>query len=639
MTPAARLASRFALTPRRSASGVVAALLVAALPVCALLVTATLAGCALEGDEAFGGASEEIAGGMRETGYPSVVFLYNRAVGSACTAAIIAPRVVLTAKHCVRNGSRNSASPASQFEIYVASSARVYTAMYLAAEVRTAPGSWDIEDGSDVAVLILTTPASETPYAYSRERPNRLTGASVTAVGFGELPDGSSGTKYRVTTTVEFVMENFVFVDPSVCSGDSGGPLLDADGVIHGVASFIYSPDGRTSPRCGTAPGAYSALYPYLDFIDLAVTDSGSCIASGAEICDGVDNDCNELVDEGCTPIGSACVSNDTCVGGLCEMTSAGQICTRACDPVTPYLGCPPSLYCSAAAGCDGRCVPGVAGATPYDAECSVDTDCGTLVCKDPGDGRRRCLAPCRGDAGSCVTGEACAAAAGGCGVCVPAAILVSTRGLGEPCTADAECLSGQCLTDTGLLYCTRACSDDAACGAGFRCFADRLCHRAAAEPTGGPCRTDEHCMPPGACAARGSEHWCTVTCATTAECPTGFTCDPVSPTLSVCAPALALSGAPCVMNEDCTSGLCELGSGVCTRFCDADSPCGPGDSCDRIGDGTSGICLPPASATVEDDGGCGCRAAPSGRMGFGAIGASMIVALFAVARRRARRR
>jgi V8-like Glu-specific endopeptidase len=597
-----------------------------------------LSSCALDATaDSFGGIHAPIAGGVRETGYPSVVFLYIT-TGAACTASIIAPRVVLTAKHCVRDGTRNQAGAPSTFQVYVGNSYRDITAMYNVSEVRTAPGSWDIQDGSDIALLMLSSAATQPPIAYSREPANRLNGATVTAIGYGELPDGSSGTKYRVQTTDQGTDGNFMFVDPSVCSGDSGGPLLDSAGLIHGVASFIYSPDGTSSPRCGTAPGAYASIYPYLDLIDQTITDSGTCVPSGTEVCDGRDNDCNGAVDEGCTAIGGACTTSDTCVGGLCDTTIAGQICTQACDPVTPYLGCPPGLYCSGAAGCDGRCVPGAAGTSPYDATCTTDTDCGTLVCVDPGDGRRRCLAPCRGDSGGCLTNEACVAGAGGCGVCVPAAILESTRGLGEPCAAAADCLSANCLTDTGLSYCTRPCSTDPDCAAGYRCLADGLCHRGVAEATGGPCRTDEHCIAPGSCAARGSEHWCTVTCTLDTECPSGFTCQAVSETTRVCAPALALIGEHCTTDEACATGLCERGSGVCTRFCDADSPCGPGDRCVRIGDGTSGICLGPAAA-ARDSSGCGCRTASGSRGQTGALGATFALVLLALSRRRARRR
>jgi V8-like Glu-specific endopeptidase len=636
-----RLLSRGALARGILARGVLAAALLGALggPV------AAATGCAVELDPV-AGAAEAIAGGVRETGYPSVVFLYNLA-GSACTASIIAPRVVLTAKHCVRDGSRNRAAPARNFRVGVGSSARSLTAIYEVSEVRAAPGSWDIEDGSDVAVLILASPARETPLRYSKLRPNALGRGPVKAVGYGQLPDGSSGTKFSVSTAVDGLSGNFIFVQPSVCSGDSGGPALDVEDTIWGVASFIYSPDGRTQPRCGTAPGAYASIHPYLGFIEQAIEDSGTCIPDGAEVCNGEDDDCDGEVDEGCKALGQPCATSDECVGGLCDDTSIGRVCTRPCSPLDPGVSCGPGFYCTRTAGCDGRCVPGVAGAAPIDAACAADTDCASLFCVDPGDGRRRCLAPCQGDAGTCFEGEVCAAPAGACGACVPAAIVAGARGLGEPCATGADCGSGLCRASGGSSYCTRSCATDGECATGFRCL-ENQCHRGLAEAVGGPCLRNEDCVAPGLCAMSGGRSWCTTLCTDDASCPSGFTCVDAGG-VRVCAPALGLVGARCTSNEECTTGLCELGAGVCTRFCSEELPCGAGFVCRRL-DADRGVCVSSAPPAARDDGGCAVsapRAAASStavmaarhpwRTAALALGAAL--ALTGIARRRRRAR
>jgi V8-like Glu-specific endopeptidase len=616
---------------RRAAPGAVA-LSVAV----AAFGAAGAAGCAAE-MEPVAGAAEAIAGGTRELGYPSVVFLYNFA-GSACTASIIAPRVVLTAKHCVRDGSRNRAAPARNFRVGVGSSARALTAIYEVSEVRAAPGSWDIEDGSDVAVLILATPARETPLAYSKLRPSALGAGPVKAVGYGQLPDGSSGTKYSVTTSVDGISGNFIFVRPSVCSGDSGGPALDATDTIWGVASFIYSPDGRTQPQCGTAPGAYASISPYIDFIERAIEDSGTCIPDGAEACNGEDDDCDGEVDEGCKALGQSCSTGDECVGGLCDDTSVGRVCTRPCNPLDPAVSCGPGLYCTRAHACEGRCVPGTAGSAAIEADCAADTDCASLFCVDPGDGRRRCLAPCQGDSGTCFDGEVCAAPPGACGACVPASIVAGARALGEPCATGMECGSGLCRSSAGSSYCTRACATDAECATGFRCL-EGQCHRGLAEGTGGPCLRNEDCSPPGVCATSGGRSWCTVICADDAGCPPGFTCVDAGGA-RVCAPMLGLIGDRCTSNDQCTTGLCELGSGTCTRFCSDDLPCGPGFSCRRL-DADRGVCVSNARPPARDDGGCTVSAAGRGRMASrhpwrsAALVVGFIAALAGVRRRR----
>jgi V8-like Glu-specific endopeptidase len=574
----------------------------------------------------------------------SVVFVYN-VRGAACTGALISPRVVLTAKHCIQ-GTRSGAAPASQFRVYMGDSTSRFTAEFTVAEVRPAPGCWDLcGDASDVAVMILSTPSSVPPIPVSFDSAGSLVGRDATAIGFGQTPSGSSGTKYRTMARVENSSRGLIFVDPSVCSGDSGGPLIGADGRIYGVASFIYSPDGRSEPRCGTAPGAYNGIANYMDLIATAIADGGDCLPTGGpETCNGVDDDCNDLVDETCTPLGSLCTSDDECVGGLCGDTPSGRVCTQPCDPLRPALGCPPGLYCAGMSGCDGLCAPGAAvpEALGYGRDCTRNEECASLLCANPGDGRQRCLTPCRGDAGMCFAGEVCSAGAGACGACVASEIVRGARGLGEPCTVDGECASASCFDDHDVLYCSRTCATDAECGAGFHCRGTD-CARGAREGIGGGCVANEDCADPdgtgplGAiCAERGGVSWCTAFCSGDAACPPGFSCVPAGGAM-VCAPTGgALVGEECLVNPDCLSGLCiDAGHGlVCTRFCDAETRCSAGFECVRTGDGRSAVCVAPVKPPRADSGGC--ATSPSrGGTSIASVALALLVALGALSRRR----
>ncbi|MDQ3037973.1 MAG: trypsin-like serine protease [Myxococcota bacterium] len=594
-------------------------------------IALALAACAPSSPE-LGVREAGIVDGTRDSGHPEVMLLYNRA-GGLCTATLISPRVVLTARHCVTSGSGVVASPSS-VSLYVGSSERSLTAEHRARTIFIIPGSsGNIGDGraEDVALIELTAPASETPRMIALESPRNLLGGEITAVGFGQTPTGSAGTKYIASGAVEGYQGGLIFVDPTVCSGDSGGPAIAADGLIYGVASFIFSPDGRTEPRCGTAPGAYNEIYRHLDWIEGVLEQVGdACIPDeSGEICDGLDNDCNEMVDEGCMPLGSACTDGTTCIGGLCADTVEGMLCTQECDPARPALGCPPGFYCGAQ-GCDGHCVPGSAGAMPIGASCASDTDCASLLCSDPGDGRQRCLPPCRLDEGRCLGGEICLPSGEQCGGCVDDGIVSGLlHGLGEPCGGDVDCRSGMCRDTAGIRECVASCGEGSTCPMGFSCR-DAVCVRARGGSIGSACVDNVDCGM-GICAASGGRRWCTAECTDASMCPAGFACTPVAPGVSVCAPERALVGEGCASGEDCITGLCAtVGSeGTCAQICDPDNACGIGFECRRTSDGSAAVCARP----VVTGGGCAVGRGHGGR-GTAAL-IALVLAIGLVMRRR----
>jgi V8-like Glu-specific endopeptidase len=577
----------------------------------ALIFIAGLAACATEVGEPFAGTSAEIAGGTYEPGYDGVVSVLNSALGGLCTGTLIAPRVVLTAKHCVQESGPVAPADPSAFSVGIGPSALRPTASYRVITVRTTPGSYTESlsglTGIDIAVLTLERAvAGVTPYEIRRDRPSDARGQTVTVVGYGQIPSGAAGTKYRGTTAVTGLAGDVIYSGSAICQGDSGGPMFDSLGRVFGVASF-------GNGACGSGYNGHNTVSfaASLELIDAALAEA-ICRNDGPEVCDGGDNDCNGQIDETCSPLGSLCTASDQCQGTNCAVTSAGQICTQSCDPLRPYAGCPASMYCSAdpAGGCGGFCVAGsgpASGVAKGNGEpCGADTECNSLVCRNPGDGVRRCLEPCRGDAGMCLAGEACAAGAGGCAVCVAEQQLIIPRGLGEGCTADAACASGRCFDDLGVRYCTRDCASDADCPNSFHCRAD-ACVRGERDGTGTTCApaANDDCNEGMVCASEAGRNWCTqLDCATAGnECPSGFDCVPVGGT-TVCRPMVRLLGETCAADAECLSGMCRAGE--CTRTCSVDTPCGVGLECRHATDGTGAYCQRPASPPPDDGGGCG---------------------------------
>jgi len=127
-------------------------------------------------------------------------------------------------------------------------------------------------------------------------------------------------------------------------------------------------------------------------------------------------------------------------------------------------------------------------------AECTTDHDCATGTCATIGT-LQSCQYRCAGDC-DCPSGNACApTATAGVSVCqagtnsCPPSSGHALAQNGATCAHGIDCLSSLCLhPPTGMPYCSRPCSSDCDCNAGFAC-----------SPTEGICVTTTattHCMP-----------------------------------------------------------------------------------------------------------------------------------------------
>jgi hypothetical protein len=372
-----------------------------------------------------------------------------------------------------------------------------------------------------------------------------------------------------------------------------------------------------------------------------------------AEVCDGVDNDCNGKVDEVVDFL-----NDDRNCGGCGLVCMAGTHCQQGkCPPVTGGVdaGVPPDGGVRQDGGVGGP----DAGTGPGSSISACSTGPGTSVCTDVYQDRANC--------GAC--GKACAANeyCGG-GVCMPLAAINCQTGL----TA--------CLDPSGQrLFCTMLANDPRNCGScGTVCPSGNVCTNNLCQSTGtggaggagggaggaggtggaadggagssGTCPANA----PTTCGAAGNQYCVNVSTAPSdcgicgRACTGGLVCNanvcsPPSQTASCggfpscatgctsfaddprncgncgkacaaacdggqCVPFGAASfGATCNVNGECAGGMCmdkaRYGwpQGFCTSVCDPNLPCPGGQTCVGSSDSAGyGTCRQKCAADVD---------------------------------------
>lgn len=331
-----------------------------------------------------------IAGGELDRAHPEVFQALVHWGGgrvSSCTATLIAPNLLLTARHCIAPGDNGNVicgraglgSPVDgESAVFTNDAIPSHSSVfYRGADVRV-PSEGTDTCGYDVALVILASNVSSVVATPAIPRIDRIAepGELYTAIGYGLDADGESNEGRMSRTDLEVrctagacgrefqVVPNEFMGETGVCSGDSGGPALDAEGKVMGVVS-------RGSDPCETP--IYGSVASFRDFIVETAFDAAA--SGGYPAPFWAWSGASEL-DESRAAEGEPCATGDACrPGHVCyyEGNPADAACRAVCEDDRQ---CPDAHLCQP--GFDvrggGLCLPLPEPAPPRESDAPTAT-------------------------------------------------------------------------------------------------------------------------------------------------------------------------------------------------------------------------------------------------------------------------
>jgi MYXO-CTERM domain-containing protein len=319
------------------------------------------------GSEGTQQAGQAIVGGTADTADTFVVGINIGGFGS-CSGSLIAPNLVLTARHCVSQTSNSNGGlclPTDYYNQHVtgdygASQFRVTQAqnMYQSGITTWRVSKvWYIDDAScpsadkacnlcgvDLALLELTknTTGSAFPaatYAIPSFAPPN-TGDQFTCIGYGltsPTNTNSSGKRMVIENQQTISVSGYdINVYASVCEGDSGGPYWDR------ATNKLYGALSRGDTNC--TQGTYTRVDAHMAWLQakakLAAADGGYTAPSWV-------NDPAPAQPAWPNKVGELCTATSQCVDGYCPRYDTTRRCSQPCSSTdSAYPKCPSGFDC-----------------------------------------------------------------------------------------------------------------------------------------------------------------------------------------------------------------------------------------------------------------------------------------------------